>query len=42
MASQTLLGQAQEVHMVHGAPLPSVTDDAPASDHALLLTRLTG
>ncbi|MCW2864666.1 MAG: hypothetical protein JWP48_6374 [Actinoallomurus sp.] len=33
--------------MVHGRPLPSVTDDAPArrdapaSDHALLLTRLT-
>ncbi|HEY0539810.1 MAG TPA: endonuclease/exonuclease/phosphatase family protein [Actinoallomurus sp.] len=47
LASQTLLAQTQEVHMVHGRPLPSVTDDAPArrdapaSDHALLLTRLT-
>jgi endonuclease/exonuclease/phosphatase family metal-dependent hydrolase len=47
LASQTLLGQTQEVHMVHPRPLPSVTDDAsarrddPASDHALLLTRLT-
>jgi endonuclease/exonuclease/phosphatase family metal-dependent hydrolase len=47
LASQTLLAQTQEVHMVHARPLPSVTDDAPArrdapaSDHALLLTRLT-
>ncbi|MDN3359599.1 endonuclease/exonuclease/phosphatase family protein [Actinomadura sp. DC4] len=47
LASQTLLAQTQEVHMVHGRSLPSVTDDAPArrnapaSDHALLLTRLT-
>ncbi|GAB2835588.1 nuclease [Actinoallomurus bryophytorum] len=47
LASQTLLAQTQEVHMVHTRPLPSVTDDAPArrdapaSDHALLLTRLT-
>ncbi|HZE33247.1 MAG TPA: endonuclease/exonuclease/phosphatase family protein [Actinoallomurus sp.] len=46
LASQTLLAQTQEVHMVHTRPLPSVTDDAPArrdapaSDHALLLTRL--
>ncbi len=47
LASQTLLAQTREVHMVHDRPLPSVTDDAPArrdapaSDHALLLTRLT-
>ena len=47
LASQTLLAQTQEVHVVHGQALPSVTDDAPArrnapaSDHALLLTRLT-
>ena len=47
LASQTLLAQTQEVRMVHGQALPSVTDDAPArrdapaSDHALLFTRLT-
>lgn len=46
MASQTLLADTREVHMVHARPLPSVTDDAdarrdaPASDHALLFTRL--
>jgi endonuclease/exonuclease/phosphatase family metal-dependent hydrolase len=47
LATQTLLARTREVHMVHSRPLPSVTDDAPArrdsaaSDHALLLTRLT-
>ena len=47
MASQALLAETEEVRMVHGQRLPSVTDDAaarrdaPASDHALLLTRLT-
>jgi len=47
LASQTLLAQTREVHVVHDEALPSVTDDAsarrnaPASDHALLLTRLT-
>lgn len=47
MATQNLLTDTREVHMVHARPLPSVTDDAearrdaPASDHALLFTRLT-
>jgi endonuclease/exonuclease/phosphatase family metal-dependent hydrolase len=48
LASQNLLPRTREVHVVHKRPLPSVTDDAPArrdapaSDHALLLTRLSG
>jgi endonuclease/exonuclease/phosphatase family metal-dependent hydrolase len=46
LASQVLLAATREVHMIHAQPLPSVTDDAgarrdaPASDHALLLTSL--
>jgi endonuclease/exonuclease/phosphatase family metal-dependent hydrolase len=48
LVSQSLLAGTQDVHMAHAGPLPSVTDDAnarrdaPASDHALLFTRLAG
>jgi len=47
LVSQALLGRTAEVHTVHPGTLPSITDDpaarrnAPASDHALIYTRLS-
>jgi len=47
LVSQALLGRTAEVHTLHPGTLPSITDDpaarrnAPASDHALIYTRLS-
>ena len=47
LVSHALLGRAAEVHTLHPGTLPSITDNpaarrnAPASDHALIYTRLS-
>jgi endonuclease/exonuclease/phosphatase family metal-dependent hydrolase len=47
LVSHALLGRSAEVHTLHPGTLPSVTDNpsarrnAPASDHALIYTRLS-
>jgi endonuclease/exonuclease/phosphatase family metal-dependent hydrolase len=47
LASHALLGRTAEVHTLHPGTLPSITDDpaarrnAPASDHAMIYTRLS-